>query len=97
MALPKFRRSPTDRKISGLFGGLGESFGIDPTYLRLAFVLLALVTGVLPAIAAYAIGWLVTTEGPAGGAGEAKERAQENPPTASDARPEEIRPEETAK
>ncbi|HKP98612.1 MAG TPA: PspC domain-containing protein [Fibrobacteria bacterium] len=62
MPLPKFRRSRSDRKIAGLFGGLGEAFGIDPTYLRLAFVLLALVTGVVPAVAAYAIGWLITVE-----------------------------------
>lgn len=64
MALQKFRRSLTDRKISGLFGGLGDSFGIDPTYLRLAYVLAALVTGVIPALIAYAIGWAITSEGP---------------------------------
>ena len=62
MALKKFRRSRTDKKLAGLFGGLGESFEIDPTYLRLAFVFVAMVTGVLPAVAAYAIGWVVTQE-----------------------------------
>jgi phage shock protein C len=96
MALPKFRRSLTDRKISGLFGGLGESFGIDPTYLRLAFVLLALVTGVLPAIAAYAIGWFVTIEGPQEGAAGTEARPPENPPTA-ETKPQDAHPEDTAK
>ena len=66
MPLQKFRRSRTDRKISGLFGGLGDAFGIDPTYLRLGFVLLALVTGVVPALIGYAIGWAITLEGPEG-------------------------------
>ncbi|MDB5049574.1 MAG: phage shock protein PspC [Fibrobacteres bacterium] len=65
MSLPKFRRSRSDRKIAGIFGGLGDAFGIDPTYLRLGFVLLALITGVFPALIAYAIGWAITTEGPA--------------------------------
>jgi phage shock protein C len=96
MSLPKFRRSLTDRKISGLFGGLGESFGIDPTYLRLAFVLLALVTGVLPAIAAYAIGWFVTLEGPREGAGGAEGRPPENPSTMG-TKAQDAHPEDTAK
>jgi phage shock protein C len=62
MPLPAFRRSPTDKKVAGLFGGLGASFGIDATYLRLGFILLALVTGVLPALIGYAIGWAITVE-----------------------------------
>jgi phage shock protein C len=67
MALQKFRRSTTDRRIAGLFGGLGDSLQIDPTYLRLAFLLLAIVTGVIPCVIAYAIGWAITQEGPADG------------------------------
>ena len=67
MQLRKFRRSATDKKIAGLFGGLGDAFGVDPTYLRLAFVLLALVTGVVPSMIAYAVGWFITVEGTEGG------------------------------
>ncbi|MEO6094908.1 MAG: PspC domain-containing protein [Fibrobacteria bacterium] len=65
MALVKFRRSLTDRKIAGLFGGLGDSFGIDPTYLRLGFVFAAVVTGVIPCVIGYAVGWAITLDGPA--------------------------------
>jgi phage shock protein C len=68
MSVSKFRRSRSDRKVAGLFGGLGDAFGTDPTYLRLGFVLLALVTGVIPAVIAYVIGWAITQEGPGGGA-----------------------------
>ena len=68
MALQKFRRSTTDRRIAGLFGGLGDSLRIDPTYLRLGFLLLAVVTGVIPCVIAYVIGWAITQEGPADGA-----------------------------
>jgi phage shock protein C len=38
-------RSRHDRMIGGLCGGLGEYFGIDPTVVRLLFVLAALVGG----------------------------------------------------
>jgi phage shock protein C len=73
MALPKFRRSRTDYKVAGLFGGLGEAFGIDPTYLRLAFIVLSLVTGVVPCLIAYAIGWAITVEGPPAGGGDSSD------------------------
>lgn len=35
----KLYRSRIDRKIVGVCGGLGEYFGIDPTLVRLLFVL----------------------------------------------------------
>jgi phage shock protein C len=38
-------RSRHDRMIGGLCGGLGEYFGIDPTVVRLLFVLATLVGG----------------------------------------------------
>lgn len=69
MALKKFYRSTTDRRVAGLFGGLGESFGIDATYLRLAFIVLALATGVFPALIGYALCWLITLEEPGAGNG----------------------------
>jgi phage shock protein C len=65
MALKKFHRSLTDRRVAGLFGGLGEAFSVDPTYLRLAFVLVAVFTGVFPALIGYLVGWLITPEGSA--------------------------------
>jgi phage shock protein C len=38
-------RSRSDRKLGGVCGGLGEYFGIDPTFVRLAFVILTLIHG----------------------------------------------------
>ena len=69
MPLKKFQRSSQDKRIAGLFGGLGESFGVDSAYLRLAFILFALVTGVVPALIGYAIGWIITQEGSVGPGG----------------------------
>ncbi len=48
------RRSSTNKKLAGICGGLGEYFGVDPTLVRLAWVLLVFCfgTGVLAYIVA---------------------------------------------
>ena len=38
----KLYRSRTDKMIAGVCGGLGKYLGVDPTLIRLAFVLLLL-------------------------------------------------------
>jgi signal transduction histidine kinase/phage shock protein PspC (stress-responsive transcriptional regulator) len=45
---------------SGVAGGLGERLGIDPVFLRVAFVVLASAAGT--GIVLYLIGWLVSVE-----------------------------------
>lgn len=40
--MKKLYRSKTSRTICGVCGGIGEYFNIDPTIIRLAWVLLAL-------------------------------------------------------
>jgi phage shock protein C len=59
----KLYRSLVDRKIAGVCGGLGQYFGIDPTLVRLLFVLgLIFVGGTL---LAYIILAIVIPEEPA--------------------------------
>lgn len=41
----QLRRSREDRIVSGLCGGLGAFFGVDPVIFRIAFVLLAFAGG----------------------------------------------------
>jgi phage shock protein PspC (stress-responsive transcriptional regulator) len=48
--------SRTDRKIAGVCGGLGEWLDVDPVFLRVAFILLALLAGL--GIAVYILLWL---------------------------------------
>lgn len=52
------RRSRRDRVIAGVCGGLGEFFGISPTWFRLA-MLLALLPGGVPGLLLYLILWIV--------------------------------------
>lgn len=42
----RLTRSKTNRMLFGVCGGIGEYFGIDPTLVRLAFVLLTLANGI---------------------------------------------------
>ena len=53
----QLRRSETDKMIAGICGGLGKYFGLDPTILRLVFVLLMIFAGT--GLLAYLIMWLV--------------------------------------
>lgn len=41
----RLRKSRTDRVIEGVCGGLAEYFGVDSTFVRLAFVLLIFLNG----------------------------------------------------
>ena len=57
--------SRKDKKIFGICGGIGETYDIDPTLIRLGLVFLCLVTAILPVALTYFIGWLVMPEKPA--------------------------------
>jgi phage shock protein C len=39
-----YRRSKSDRKIAGVCGGLAKYFGMDPTLVRVLWVVLTLVS-----------------------------------------------------
>jgi phage shock protein C len=64
---PRLYRSHTNRVFAGVCGGIAEHFGSDPTAVRLAAVILAIVTGIFPMLFAYLIGAIVIPE--AAGAG----------------------------
>jgi phage shock protein C len=49
----------TDKKVAGVCGGIGEYFEIDPTLVRLAWIVLTIMTGILPGILAYIIAAMV--------------------------------------
>jgi len=46
-------RSTTERKLSGVCGGIAEYFAIDPTLIRILWVVGTLITQVLPGIIVY--------------------------------------------
>lgn len=57
-------KSRTNRRLSGVLGGLGEYFSVDPTILRLLFVAFFIVTGFIPGILLYIIAAAIVPEEP---------------------------------
>ena len=57
--MKRLYRSCDDKKIAGVFGGMGEVYEVDPTLLRLGAVFLGIATGLLPLIVAYLVGWVI--------------------------------------
>lgn len=45
MSQIKLRKSSTNKMLTGVCGGLGETFGIDPTMIRLAWAVLTVFAG----------------------------------------------------
>ena len=59
-------RSPTDRKIAGVCGGLAEYFGVDSTPIRLLWLGLSILPGaIVGGLIAYLAAWLIVPKGPA--------------------------------
>ena len=58
--------SQKDKKIFGICGGIGETYDIDPTLIRLGLVFLCLVTAILPVAFTYLIAWLIIPQKPPG-------------------------------
>ena len=56
----QLRRSITDRKVAGVAGGLGRHLNIDPTILRVAFVVLCFFGGA--GFVLYGAAWLLVPE-----------------------------------
>lgn len=54
--------SNTDKKVAGVCGGIAEFFGIDPTIIRVLWILCSLLFG--SGILAYLICWLVIPRQP---------------------------------
>jgi phage shock protein C len=57
--MKRLYRSKVDRRLFGVCGGLGELFNLDPTFFRIAWVMVAFATGFIPAIIAYIVAWVL--------------------------------------
>lgn len=52
-------KSESNRMIAGVCGGLAEWLGWDPTFVRIAFVLVSVLSAAFPGIVVYLILWAV--------------------------------------
>ncbi|MBQ2819046.1 MAG: PspC domain-containing protein [Clostridia bacterium] len=58
----KLYRSKTNKKIAGVCGGVGEYLGVDPTIIRLIWVIIALCAGC--GLLAYIIALIIMPDQP---------------------------------
>ena len=57
--MKKLYLSSTDKKIAGLCGGIAEYYEADPNVIRFAWVLVTILTGIVPGIVAYIVGIII--------------------------------------
>jgi phage shock protein PspC (stress-responsive transcriptional regulator) len=57
-------RSRSERMIAGVLGGIATYLGTDPTWVRIVFVILAVVTGFGPAVLVYLVALVIVPEEP---------------------------------
>jgi len=55
MTQKKLYRSEKNRILAGICGGLGEYLNIDPTALRIVWLLIVIFSGIFPGVIAYII------------------------------------------
>jgi len=53
------RRSRTNKMIGGVIGGLAEYFGLDPSLLRIVYVIGSILSVAFPGCLVYVIMWVV--------------------------------------
>lgn len=51
--MKKLQRSDVNKQIAGVCGGIAEYFDVDPTLVRVGYVLLTVFSGIVPGVIAY--------------------------------------------
>ncbi len=62
--MKRLHLSKSDKKIFGVCGGIGETYDIDPTLIRLIVVFLCFATAIVPVTATYIIAWVIIPPAP---------------------------------
>lgn len=59
MSEKSLRRSRQNRMIAGVVGGLAKYFDLDPTVLRIIYVLVSICSAAFPGIVVYLLLWVI--------------------------------------
>ena len=60
--MKKLYRNRTDRKITGLCGGIADYVNVDPNVIRLLALVMILISGVFPGLVAYIVASVIIPE-----------------------------------
>ncbi len=53
--MKRLYRSNTNKIVAGICGGIGEYFAVDPVLVRVIFLFVSFITGLVPGMIAYII------------------------------------------
>ena len=56
------QRSKSNRTIAGVCGGIAQTYGWDPTLVRVIYVLASILSAAFPGILVYIILWVLVPE-----------------------------------
>ncbi|HEY4528540.1 MAG TPA: PspC domain-containing protein [Candidatus Paceibacterota bacterium] len=62
--IKKLYRSNTNKVFAGICGGVGEYFEVDPTLLRLVWLLIVIFSGIFPGVITYLFALLIVPKHP---------------------------------
>lgn len=62
--MKKLYKSDKDKIFAGVLGGIGEYFNVDPTILRLGYILITVLSHFFPALIVYLIAVLIVPKRP---------------------------------
>ena len=61
--MKRLYKSDTDKKWSGICAGIAEYFDVDPTLIRVGYIFITIITGVIPGLIAYfVLSWVMPRE-----------------------------------
>lgn len=63
MKRPALTRSINDRVLAGVVGGIARRFGWNPTWTRVGYIVLSVLSAAFPGILVYLVLWLLMPEG----------------------------------
>ena len=63
--MKRLYRSREETQLVGACGGIGVYFGIDPVLVRLLWIIVTVLTGILPGVVVYLLAWLIMPLEPA--------------------------------
>jgi phage shock protein C len=60
--MKRLRRSNQERKIAGVCGGIAEYFDLDPSIVRIVYVIISVISVAFPGILFYILMWIIVPQ-----------------------------------
>lgn len=62
--MKRLYKSETNKVFAGVLGGIGDYFNVDPVLVRVAYIIIDIVSGVVPGILAYFVMAIIVPKPP---------------------------------